>query len=139
MRLEAPLPARRLVSLTPLIDVVFILLMFFMLATRFEHWQRLPFATAEAGPGHGHQGAVLVRLLEGDRLDLGGVPLDPADLPDALADRLERDADLRVLVQAAAGVPLQRAVAVLDLLDEAGVGNATLLAAPGAPGGDGRP
>ena len=139
MRLEGALPTRRLVSLTPLIDVVFILLMFFMLATRFEHWQRLPLDTAEAGPGHGPQGAVLLRLLDGDRMDLGGLPLDPAELPDTIAGRLERAAELRVLVQAGAGVPLQRAIFVLDMLDEAGVRDATLLAAPGATLGEGRP
>jgi len=32
-------PRRASISLTPLIDVVFILLLFFMLATRFDVWQ----------------------------------------------------------------------------------------------------
>ena len=40
----------RRISLTALIDVVFILLMFFMLTTGFSHWQalKLPAATASA-------------------------------------------------------------------------------------------
>lgn len=40
----------RRISLTALIDVVFILLMFFMLTTGFSHWQalELPAATASA-------------------------------------------------------------------------------------------
>ena len=137
MRLDGQSPARRLVSLTPLIDVVFILLLFFMLATRFEHWQTLPLSAAEAGPGAGPQGALLLRLSKGGGLDLNGRPLDPADLPAALADWLENDGNVRALVQAGPGVPLQRAIAVLDVLDEAGVREATLLAPPGAPGGEG--
>lgn len=41
-------PARRrtVISLTPLIDVVFILLVFFMLATSFDRFRRLPLAGA---------------------------------------------------------------------------------------------
>ncbi len=42
MLLEHPLTAkRRLISLTPLIDVVFILLLFFMLSSGFTHWRQL--------------------------------------------------------------------------------------------------
>lgn len=53
---ETPLyyPRRRPISLTPLIDVVFILLMFFMLTSTFTRWKavdlRLPIASSDAGP-----------------------------------------------------------------------------------------
>ena len=42
MLLEQPLAAkRRVISLTPLIDVVYILLLFFMLSSGFTHWRQL--------------------------------------------------------------------------------------------------
>lgn len=42
MRLEtARAPRRSAISLTPLIDVVFILLLFFMLTSRFQHYQAM--------------------------------------------------------------------------------------------------
>ncbi|WP_300495424.1 biopolymer transporter ExbD [uncultured Methylophaga sp.] len=42
MLLEQPLAAkRRVISLTPLIDVVFILLLFYMLSSGFTHWRQL--------------------------------------------------------------------------------------------------
>ena len=45
---------RRPISLTPLIDVVFILLMFFMLTSTFTRWKavdlRLPIASSDASP-----------------------------------------------------------------------------------------
>lgn len=53
---ETPLyyPRRRPISLTPLIDVVFILLMFFMLTSTFTRWKavdlRLPIASSDASP-----------------------------------------------------------------------------------------
>ena len=47
-------PRRRPISLTPLIDVVFILLMFFMLTSTFTRWKavdlRLPVASSDASP-----------------------------------------------------------------------------------------
>jgi len=45
---QTPLPLRsgRKISLTALIDVVFILLMFFMLTSTFSHWQSLPLSSA---------------------------------------------------------------------------------------------
>ncbi|HAD30209.1 MAG TPA: biopolymer transporter ExbD [Methylophaga sp.] len=47
MLLEQPLAAkRRLISLTPLIDVVFILLLFFMLSSGFTHWRQLDITAA---------------------------------------------------------------------------------------------
>ena len=42
MQLDRPAaPARKLIGLTPLIDVVFILLLFFMLTSSFFQWQSL--------------------------------------------------------------------------------------------------
>jgi biopolymer transport protein ExbD len=132
VRLEVRRPARRLVSLTPLIDVVFILLLFFMLATRFEHWQELPLSAAEAGTGLAERGAVLVRLGPDGRVDLNGRPVLREALEAEIAARLAGNPDRRFLVQAAPGVPLQQAVAVLDRLDAAGARDAMLLAAPGS-------
>ncbi len=47
MLLEHPLTAkRRLISLTPLIDVVFILLLFFMLSSGFTQWRQMDITAA---------------------------------------------------------------------------------------------
>lgn len=47
MLLEHPLIAKRqLISLTPLIDVVFILLLFFMLSSGFTHWRQMDITAA---------------------------------------------------------------------------------------------
>ena len=47
-------PRRRPISLTPLIDVVFILLMFFMLTSAFTRWKavdlRLPTTSSDTSP-----------------------------------------------------------------------------------------
>ena len=41
MKIAGPPVRRRLVSITPLVDVVFILLFFFMLASSFDRWQAI--------------------------------------------------------------------------------------------------
>ncbi|HAO25809.1 MULTISPECIES: biopolymer transporter ExbD [unclassified Methylophaga] len=47
MLLEQPFSAkRRMISLTPLIDVVFILLLFFMLSSGFTHWRQMDITAA---------------------------------------------------------------------------------------------
>lgn len=47
MLLEQPLAAkRRYISLTPLIDVVFILLLFFMLSSGFTQWRQMDITAA---------------------------------------------------------------------------------------------
>jgi len=49
VRLELPRRRRSLVSLTPLIDVVFILLLFFMLTTQFDRRQAMTLSVPVSG------------------------------------------------------------------------------------------
>ncbi len=51
MHISEPLPARRRISLTPLIDVIFLLLMFFMLSSTFARFADLDVARQSATPG----------------------------------------------------------------------------------------
>ena len=112
---------RRMISLTPLIDVVFILLVFFMLASSFTDWRAIALDTPPSATRAGSsQGALLIRV-GADRLDLAGAPIDIAGLATLLRERVATKPDLRVLVQPMAGVPLQRVVTVLDTAAAAGV------------------
>ena len=65
---------RSLISLTPLIDVVFILLIFFMLASSFSTDQAIQLAMPGAGTTEGALPGSLVRVKR-DGLDLNGEPL----------------------------------------------------------------
>lgn len=120
-RLLPSRPRRPLVSLTALIDVVFILLVFFMLASSFLDWRGLELATpAPAGRGGGVEGTLLVRVGPGGAVDLAGMSVDVSDLSDALSARLAADPGRAVTVLAAAGVTLQQLVTVIDRVDAAG-------------------
>ena len=126
-RLGQPQGRRRpLISLTPLIDVVFILLVFFMLASSFLDWRSIDLnAPAQAAAGPALEGALLVEI-HPDRLLLSGEPVSLDVLTSRIAERVEAKPDQRVVVKSAAGVPLQNAVNVLDRLTEAGAAQLSL-------------
>lgn len=117
------------ISLTPLIDVIFILLIFFMLASRLSAWHDIDISIAsESGVPQQTTGELhRVSLLAG-----GGMLLDGEALSaDALAARFEAlPKDARLVVDPAAGVALESAVRVLDMASGAGVA-ASLVAEEG--------
>lgn len=123
MRLERPAqPRRRLIGLTPLIDVVFILLLFFMLASTLTRPQAVPLAAPHSEPArHDRQPALLLRIQADGRLDLNGEPVAADALPALLRERLRETPDLRVLVQPDDAVPLQMTLRLFDQLADAGV------------------
>jgi len=123
VRLEIPArPRRRLISLTPLIDVVFILLLFFMLASNLTRLHAVPLdAQASKQPQAEDEPALLLRIQADGQLDLNGEPVSAALLPELLREQLRRAPDLRVLVQPDDAVPLQVTLGVFDRLAAAGV------------------
>jgi len=119
---------RALISLTPLIDVVFILLVFFMLASSFLDWRAITLnSPAEAMAGsNGMEGALLVEV-RADDLRLSGETMSAETLETRVAVRLQDRPGQRVLVKPSPGVPLQRVVGVLDALAAVGAGNVSLV------------
>lgn len=118
---------RNLISLTPLIDVVFILLVFFMLASSFLNWRSIQLDPPQrAGAGASMSGAMLIEVRSGG-LRFAGQRVSTAELMERISDRLSQDAEQRVLVKPAEGVTLQRTVGVLDRLSAAGVSNLSLI------------
>jgi biopolymer transport protein ExbD len=118
MRVEQPARRKNTIVITSLVDVMFVLLFFFMLASSYLDWGALDVniggGDAHAAlpvPGHVHQ----LQLLPGAQLRLDGKPLTLSQLPSSF------EADARVVVQPAAGVPLQEMITVIDRLKTAGV------------------
>lgn len=122
MRFEAPARARRKPGLTPLIDVVFLLLVFFMLASRFDLEASLPLVVQTGSAGAGTQaGALHVVIENDDRLRLGERIVTPQELTAAAAQ-----SDRGAVVATAPGASLQAIVDTLEALERAGVSNAVL-------------
>ncbi|MBA1147639.1 biopolymer transporter ExbD [Ectothiorhodospiraceae bacterium WFHF3C12] len=124
MRIEETRRRPRSPSLTPLIDVVFILLVFFMLVSSFVEWRAIkvdtPPAVTLARPGADTTTRRL-QVFPGGRLVLDG---ETVDLP-GLARRVRARPGEAVQVVPMPGLTLQPLVTVLDRIAAAG-GSAAL-------------
>ena len=110
---------RRRPSLTPMIDVVFLLLVFFMLAARFGVEQAIPLSPALAGGGT-YEGPPRLVTVAPDTVLLNGARVEVTALGEALRP-LMTDEDALVVLRPQGGAELQRVVAVLDALEAAGI------------------
>ena len=115
---------RKAMSLTPMIDVVFLLLVFFMLAARFDQTTVIPVATA--GSGADYSGPPRLVDVTPDTLLLNGVRTSKADLAASLGKLMESRTDIIVL-RARDNASVQRLVDVMQILREEGLTTLTLV------------
>ena len=115
---------RRKPSLTPMIDVVFLLLVFFMLASRFgmDAVLELPLT----GGGGEYTGPPRLVGIGAGNLDPNGVPVAESHLTQALAPLMSTPDDLLIL-RGRDGADLQRIIDVTALLRAAGLVNVVLV------------
>lgn len=110
------------ISLTPLIDVVFILLFFFMLATQFDMRGGIPLGfasthSATAAPDK----TMMVRLQADGQLLVNNERLTLSSLDKILVVRLEVNPGLSVLLYADDHVMLQSLVSLHEHMARVGV------------------
>ncbi|KQI73292.1 biopolymer transporter ExbD [Loktanella sp. 5RATIMAR09] len=98
--------------MTSLIDVIFLLLLFFMLSSTFTRVSEVAFAAAGSGGTKSSERPVFLSLATGS-LRLNGSETAIGDLSSALATHRSGDATLGVLVATGADVTAQR---LTDLL-----------------------
>ncbi len=114
----APARPRRRPSLTPMIDVVFLLLVFFMLAARFGEEGALDLRIAGTG-GATWDGPPRLVQVQAEVVLLNGLAQGEEALLEALSRLTGSFSDL-ILIQPAEGVALQRLLDVMTLLEGAG-------------------
>jgi biopolymer transport protein ExbD len=114
-----PRPSRRVpIRLTPLIDVVFILLLFFMLTSRMEPVGLLQLDTPAPDAGGEASDDTPARLhLTKDGLEWNGEPLDEP----ALTERIKGYGGERIEISTDDDVALGRFTHWLGVADDAGV------------------
>lgn len=104
-------------SLTPMIDVVFLLLVFFMLASQFGHDKALPIMAG--GAGAHYDGPPRLLDIAPDTLALNGAAVTLEEVAARLADLTGSPDDIIVL-RPQAGADLQRLIDVAEALNRAG-------------------
>jgi len=108
---------KKRLSLAPMIDVVFLLLVFFMLASQFGRDQVVPLAMG--GAGSAYQGPPRLVLVTAEGLRLNGVPVEAATLADQLTALTRKTSDA-IILQPDASASLQQLMDAAGLLSGAG-------------------
>lgn len=117
MRIDLPARKPASIGLTPLIDVVFILLVFFMLATRFIDLARQPLSVAVTGePRPANEQVLFIRVLDESLIELNGERLTL----EQVAENLVSQAPQPVYVDSDGEASLQAVLRVTDLLQASG-------------------
>ena len=111
-------------SLTPMIDVVFLLLVFFMLASRFSNDMSLPLGPT-VGSGL-YQGPPRLIDVAPDAIKLNGVEYSLKTLHEALGKLMASPSDL-IFVRPLGKTDVQRLVTVLDHLRDSGFSQLILM------------
>ena len=119
----APRPRRR-PSLTPMVDVVFLLLIFFMLAARFGIDQAVPITMA--GGAAGYSGPPRLVDVAPDGVALNGQPVALAALAQALRP-LTQSRDDMIVLRPRGTADVQRLLDVADVLRRAGFARLTVV------------
>jgi len=126
MHIEVPARRKHAIGLTPLIDVVFILLIFFMLATSLVDWRGIGLATGSTPAKPGQTPPAVIRLAEDGGLYLNGERMRLTVLAERLRARLSSGEISAAILRPDAPVTLGPAVRTLDALAGAGVQNLSL-------------
>lgn len=115
MRIERPARKRNYISLTPLIDVVFLLLVFFMLASTFLRYTGFDISGGRSGAVHSADvnDLVLVRVKGGSDIDVNGKPVELGQLRSELTS-LSDGKKLKVAVKPVEDANVQDVVDVIE-------------------------
>lgn len=115
MRLIDTHRKRAIVNLTPLIDVVFILLIFFMLASSFAEWQFIELAVGEAAEMRADSlSSSIIKLKPEETYELNDKEMLLADILLTVKARCRTNPDHPIVIQTFEGVALQSLVSLLD-------------------------
>ena len=117
------------INLTPLIDVVFLLLIFFMVSTSFSELTQLvvDLPEAEGAPASTNTTLLLVVDVEGNiTMDGAPVPNDAHGLSEALRQRLSGNTDIPVTLSADAMTPHQYVVTAIDVAAQLNITRLTI-------------
>ena len=141
MRLALPQPPRALISLVPLVDVLLIMLVFFMVTSTYLDLDMIPAAERtedaaapmpdQAAPGGA--GMLLIRLAPDGRPWLRGQAMDAGALAAALDAHRRTGPDAAVSVLASPRADVQALVALMDAVTDAGLTRLRVLRTEDAP------
>jgi len=125
MNLTRPKAAKPLISLVSMIDVLLIMLVFFMVTSTYLHLDMIPVVERSdepvGGATSGGGGATLLSLGADGRVTLSGQRLDMAGLEAALRRRFGQNPEMNVLILPSGHASTQTLVSAMDAVTRAGI------------------
>jgi biopolymer transport protein ExbD len=113
-------------EMAPLIDVVFLLLIFFMLTTTFMVQEAVELQIPQSETAGEADPSALVIVLSHSDLTFNGESVSLEELKNALLEPLRSDSDRAVTLMTDAEMPVQRILQVMDSIRSAGGRNVAL-------------
>lgn len=114
-------------NVAPLIDVVFLLLIFFMLASTFLKPEAIDLMLEGSSTGGNAAEEMLnIEVVVDGTIRLNGLRLSMLQLETELISRIQGDETRPVTIKAAAEVPVQTLVSIMDRVRAAGTNNLRL-------------
>lgn len=122
------------INVTPLVDVVLVLLIIFMVTARIIHSQGLPMDLPKAAKGDAIQTIFSVELTADGKTVVDTKEVSSDDSIQQLAQKsLSDNPDLRAVIRADTKVEHGRVIHVLDLLKRAGIAKIAFAVSPVSP------
>lgn len=119
------------INVTPLVDVMLVLLIIFMVTARIIVSQGMPMDLPKAASGESIQTVFSVELTADGKTVVDSAPVPNDDAISGLAKRAkEKNKDLRAVIRADSKVEHGRVIHVLDLLNRTGVSKIAFAVAP---------
>lgn len=116
MDIERAARRTREMDLTPLIDIVFQLVIFFMLTTTFVVSESMELSLPGGKATAAASDALRIQIAPGGRLEVNGQATDEDRLNSLLVSRLAADIDTKIAIFTTPGVNVQQLVTVMDLV-----------------------
>ena len=127
MDFSGRLRSKQELNVAPLIDVVFLLLIFFMLASTFIKPEAIGLMLEGTSTAGGAAEEMLnIEVVVDGTIRLNGLRLSMPQLETELASRIQGDQTRPVTIKAAAEVPVQTLVNIMDRVRAAGTNNLRL-------------
>ncbi|MDR1586206.1 MAG: biopolymer transporter ExbD [Treponema sp.] len=119
-------PRKTGINITSLIDVIFMLVIFFMIGASFEK-PSIAVALPKASSGESRPGDfITVTIDSGGGIYAEGNAIDREGLLGALAERRSQRPDIHVALECDAAVSFGAAAAVMDIIKKAGIRNVAI-------------
>lgn len=116
---------RRAISLTPLIDVVFILLLFFMLSSTFIQWRQIDVSAATESVNEQNEIRRVLLVDDNGNFEVNGQKFSSQD-ESAVQQWVAENTDAVFVIEVKQGLKTQSMINLLDALKQAGAANVTL-------------